>query len=132
MPNIEKLALLFWCYKTKNSFRFVFSQWKNHKTLIIAHDNFYTGKFEFQTVGENCSNLTNFKYLGYLEEDNADEIVRYLKSLKSLSLRSSSVKIRGVLSLIKGLKNLMILNLSHCKYSDLYLDMVSNDYFVNV
>nr|VDC91488.1 unnamed protein product [Brassica oleracea] len=37
MPNIEKLVLPRWCYLSKNSFGFAFSQWKNLKTLIIAH-----------------------------------------------------------------------------------------------
>ncbi|CAA7018279.1 unnamed protein product [Microthlaspi erraticum] len=85
MPNIEKLVLPRWCFQTKNSFQFAFSQWKNLKTLIIAHDNL-TGKFEFQDIGKNCSNLTNLKYFGDLRKNTATQIVRNLKSIKRLSL----------------------------------------------
>lgn len=76
MPNIEKLALPRWCFQSKNSFRIAFSQWKNLKTLII-NDNYLTGRFEFHAVGENCTNLTNLKYLGYLEKKIAKQIVGY-------------------------------------------------------
>lgn len=131
MPNIEKLVLPVWCYRTKKSFRFSFSQWKNLKTLIITQDyQLRTGTFDFQTVGENCSNLTSFKYLGYLQDYFAEKIVRYLQNLKRLSLRCSFVRTGGVLLLITGLQNLTILNLSHCIYLGMYPDTVPDDYFV--
>ncbi|XP_010455567.1 PREDICTED: putative F-box protein At4g11580 [Camelina sativa] len=131
MPNIEKLVLPVWCYKTKESCQFVFSQWKNLKTLIIAQDyQLRIGTFDFQIVGENCSNLTNFKYLGFLQDKNVEQIVRYLENLKRLSLRCSYVTIDGVISLITGLQNLTVLNLSHCIYLALDPDTVPDDYFV--
>ncbi|KAG7557462.1 F-box-like domain superfamily [Arabidopsis suecica] len=120
MPNIEKLALpVSWslCNEVK-SFKFAFSQWKNLKTLIMAHNDFFIWPytFEFRVVGENCSNLNNLKIMGYLDNKDAVEIVRYLQSLKRLSLRCSSVYLEGVLLLIRGLGNLAILNLTHCQY----------------
>ncbi|KAG7552795.1 F-box-like domain superfamily [Arabidopsis thaliana x Arabidopsis arenosa] len=115
MPNIERLALPIWCYQTKNSSRFAFSQWKNLKTLIVAHEHSFTGTFEFQAVGESCSNLTNLKYLGHLEDYKAIEMVRYLHSLKRLSFRCSLISNLAVYRLIIGLRNLTILNVSHCK-----------------
>ncbi|CAE6133298.1 unnamed protein product [Arabidopsis arenosa] len=120
MPNIEKLALpVSWSLcNAMNSFRFAFSQWKNLKTLIMAHNDFFIWPytFEFRVVGENCSNLNNLKIMGYLDNKDAVEIVRYLQSLKRLSLRCSSVNFKGVLLLIRGLGNLAILNLTHCQY----------------
>ncbi|CAH8254431.1 unnamed protein product [Arabidopsis lyrata] len=121
MPNIEKLVLPRWCYHNKKSFRFAFSRWKNLKTLIIAHDHNLNGGFEFQAVGENCINLTNLKYLGYLHEYNAEQIVRCFQKLKRLSLRCSFLCVRGVLSLITGLQNHVILNLTHCVFHDVAL-----------
>ncbi|CAF2125223.1 hypothetical protein BRARA_C02681 [Brassica rapa] len=118
MPNIEKLVLPRWCYLSKNSFGFAFSKWKNLKTLIVAHDVPLTETFEFQIVGENCSNLTNLKYLGGLGKETAEEIVRYFKNIKRLSLQSAYVSRPGVLLLITGLQNLAILNVSHCKEFD--------------
>ncbi|CAF1702372.1 unnamed protein product, partial [Brassica napus] len=118
MPNIEKLVLPRWCYLSKNSFGFAFSKWKNLKTLIIAHDVPLTETFEFQVVGENCSNLTNLKYLGGLGKETAEEIVRYFKNIKRLSLQCAYVSRPGVLLLITGLQNLAILNVSHCKEFD--------------
>ncbi|EFH50959.1 hypothetical protein ARALYDRAFT_352229 [Arabidopsis lyrata subsp. lyrata] len=122
MPNIEKLALpVSWSLcNAVNSFRFAFSQWKNLKTLIMAHNDFFIWPytFEFRVVGENCSNLNNLKIMGYLDNKDAVEIVRYLQSLKRLSLQCSLVTVEGVLSLIRGLENLVIFNVTHCKYLD--------------
>ncbi|CAA7018284.1 unnamed protein product [Microthlaspi erraticum] len=118
MPNIEKLVLPRWSFQTKNSYQFAFSQWKNLETLIIANDSSLTGKLGFQEVGENCSNLINLKYMGDFEKNTAENIVRYLKNIKRLSLRCSSISHLGVLLLIRGLKNLAILNLSHCRESE--------------
>ncbi|KAF8095728.1 hypothetical protein N665_0324s0024 [Sinapis alba] len=115
MPNIEKLVLPRWCYLSKNSYGFAFSQWKNLKTLIIAHDYPLKEIFEFQIVGESCSNLTNLKYLGLLGKEIAEKIVSYLKNIKKLSLQYAYVSRPGVLLLITGLQNLVILNISHCK-----------------
>ncbi|KAG2331504.1 hypothetical protein Bca52824_002684 [Brassica carinata] len=140
MPNIEKLVLPRWCYLSNNSFGFAFSQWKkskniglakkkkkNLKTLIIAHDYPLTENFEFQAVGESCSNLTNFKYLGYLGKAIAEKIVSYLKNIKRLSLQCSYVSRPGFLWLITGLQNLVILNLPHCKEVDDELERVIID-----
>jgi len=115
MPNIEKLALPIWCYQNEKSLRFAFSQWKNLKTLIIAHEHSFSGRFDFKAVGESCSNLTNLKYLGRLEEYTSREIVSYLHSLKRLSLRCFLVSSIAVYRFITGLPNLTILNVSHCK-----------------
>ncbi|CAA7018283.1 unnamed protein product [Microthlaspi erraticum] len=114
MPNIEKLVLPRWCFQSKKSYQFAFSQWRNLKTLIIAHDNL-TGNFVFQEVGMNCNNLTNLKYFGDLRKNTAKLIVSYLQSLRRLSLQCSFVRNDEVLLLITGLKNLRILNFSHCK-----------------
>ncbi|KAG7552792.1 hypothetical protein ISN45_Aa06g033760 [Arabidopsis thaliana x Arabidopsis arenosa] len=130
MPNIEKLALPIWCYQTEKSLRFAFSQWKNLKTLIIAHEHSYTGIFDFKAVGESCSNLTNLKYLGHMEEYKAREIVPYLQSLKRLSLRCSLVSYEAVYWLIIGLQNLTMLNVSHCKNSYFHPITRSRDDFV--
>ncbi|KAF3551590.1 hypothetical protein DY000_02003060 [Brassica cretica] len=133
MPNIEKLVLPRWCYLSKNSFGFAFSKWKNLKTLIIAHDVPLTETFEFQVVGENCSNLTNLKYLGGLGKETAEEIVRYFKNIKRLSLQCAYVSRPGVLLLITGLQNLAILNVSHCKEFDdetLPLELPSGDVLI--
>ncbi|XP_020879532.1 putative F-box protein At4g11580 [Arabidopsis lyrata subsp. lyrata] len=130
MPNIEKLALPIWCYQTEKSLRFAFSQWKNLKTLIIAHEHSFTGIFDFKAVGESCSNLTNLKYLGHLEEYKTREIVPYLQSLKRLSLRCSLVSYEAVYCLIIGLQNLTMLNVSHCKNSYFHAITRSRDDFV--
>ncbi|CAF1917509.1 unnamed protein product [Brassica oleracea var. botrytis] len=84
MPNIEKLALPRWCFQSKNSFRIAFSQWKNLKTLII-NDNYLTGRFEFHAVGENCTNLTNLKYLGVLL------LITGLQNFETLNISHSKV-----------------------------------------
>ncbi|KAJ0228779.1 hypothetical protein HA466_0322030 [Hirschfeldia incana] len=67
------------------------SQWKNLKTLIIAHDDPLRETFEFQVVGESCSNLTNLKYLGCLGKESAEKIVSYLKNIGRLKLDDETV-----------------------------------------
>ncbi|EOA21992.1 hypothetical protein CARUB_v10002502mg [Capsella rubella] len=118
MPNIEKLALPFsWSlFNEVETFRFAFNQWKNLKTLILAQNGFYTWfSFEIRVVGKNCINLNNLKLVGYLGNNNyAEEIVCYFQSLTRLSLRCSMINVEGVLMLIRGLRNLAVLNLTHC------------------
>ncbi|KAG7539108.1 F-box-like domain superfamily [Arabidopsis suecica] len=114
MPNVEKLVLPMWSSLSENSFRFAFSQWKNLRTLVIIKNPLNTGTLELQAVGENCTNLTNLKFVGLLDEHLADQIVLHLQSLKILSLRCSFLYRRGLSRLLlNGLKNLEILNLSH-------------------
>ncbi|XP_010422116.1 PREDICTED: putative F-box protein At4g11580 [Camelina sativa] len=126
MPNIEKLALpVSWSlYKELNSFRFAFSQWKNLKTLIMAND-FTWGSFEIRVLGESCSNLNNLKLVGFyiLGNDAAEGIVHYLQSLSRLSLRCSLIDVEVVLLLIRGLRNLAILNLTQYKILRWYFMM---------
>ncbi|XP_019085506.1 PREDICTED: putative F-box protein At4g11580 [Camelina sativa] len=88
MPNIEKLAL----------------------PVSLSLYN------EIRVLGRNCSNLNNLKLMGYLENYDTVQIVRYLQSLKRLSLQCSEVYVEDVISLIRGLGNLTILNLTHCRY----------------
>ncbi|XP_010424532.2 PREDICTED: putative F-box protein At4g11580 [Camelina sativa] len=119
IPNIEKLALpVSWSlYNEVESFRFAFGQWKNLNTLIMVHNEFFLFcKFQFRVVGENCNNLNNLKIMGRLGKYDAVQIVRYLQSLKRLSLRCSVVYVEEVISLIRGLENLTTLNLTHCLY----------------
>uniref|UniRef100_A0A0D3AT02 Uncharacterized protein n=1 Tax=Brassica oleracea var. oleracea TaxID=109376 RepID=A0A0D3AT02_BRAOL len=75
---------LMFCFESKNSFRIAFSQWKNLKTLII-NDNYLTGRFEFHAVGENCTNLTNLKYLGVLL------LITGLQNFETLNISHSKV-----------------------------------------
>ncbi|XP_010424536.1 PREDICTED: putative F-box protein At4g11580 [Camelina sativa] len=123
MPNIEKLALPvpLSLRNEKNSFRFAFSQWKSLKTLIMAYNEFTWFSFEIRIVGESCSNLSNLKLMGNLGNDDAENIVHYLQSLTRLSLRCSFINVEGVLLLIRGLRNLAILNLTHCLILGWYL-----------
>ncbi|KAL1204049.1 putative F-box protein [Cardamine amara subsp. amara] len=113
MPNVEKLVLPMWSSLSENSFRFAFSQWKNLRTLVIVKNPLNTGTLELQAVGENCTNLTNLKFVGLLDEHLADQIVLHLQVLKRLSLRCSFLYEQGLSRLVNGLKNLEILNLSH-------------------
>ncbi|KAL0711950.1 hypothetical protein Bca4012_018928 [Brassica carinata] len=127
LRNITKFSrnvpvnLVFGCCSSLDDESLVFaatSQWKNLKTLIVAHDDPLLETFEFQVVGENCSNLTNLKYLGFLGKKIAEQIVSHLKNIKRLSLQYAYVSRPGVLLLTTGLQNLAILNISHCKEFD--------------
>ncbi|CAH8392037.1 unnamed protein product [Eruca vesicaria subsp. sativa] len=69
-------------------------------------------------VGERCSNLTNFKYVGCLGKETAEKIVSYLKNIERLSLQYAYISRPGVLRLITGLQDLVILNISHCREFD--------------
>ncbi|CAA7018273.1 unnamed protein product [Microthlaspi erraticum] len=125
LPNIEKLALPRRLLESDKSLQLAFGKWKNLKTLIIAHNRYpLTKAFEFQVLGENCSNLTNLKYLGCLDEHIAEQMARYLQSIKRLSLQCSVVTTDEVLLLITNLRNLAVLNLSHCYGLDQESDMV--------
>ncbi|CAL9232492.1 unnamed protein product [Arabidopsis halleri] len=117
MPNIRKLVLPRWCNLSENSYRFAFSQWKNLHTLIISPLYYLKGIVKFRVIGENCTNLTNLKLSGCVDQYVSEEIVRYLPKLKRLSMRCCVIEtIQEVSLLITCLQNLTILNLSHCMF----------------
>lgn len=59
----------------------------------------------------------------YLDRYDVEQIVHYLQRLKRLSLRCSLVCVEEVLVLLRGLRNLVVLNLTHCKD---YLNPIEN------
>ncbi|CAA7023133.1 unnamed protein product [Microthlaspi erraticum] len=126
MPNIETFALPKWGKLSEDSYRFVFSQWKNLHTLIISLEFYLNKRIKFQLIGENCINLTNLKLSGYVDEHVAMKLVLYLPKLKRLSMRCSTIENIKIISfhITSGLQNLAILNLSHCCFIDSVTDPI--------
>ncbi|CAH8390326.1 unnamed protein product, partial [Eruca vesicaria subsp. sativa] len=118
MPNIQKLALPMWTSLNINSIQSAFSKWKNLQTLIIHPFMSMTvrefSSVELQAIGENCRNLTTVKFTTMLDKPLANIIVRNFPSLERLSFRYSDACIDASKSLIIGLPNLKMFNLSHC------------------
>ncbi|CAA7038514.1 unnamed protein product [Microthlaspi erraticum] len=119
MPNIRKLALPMWKTLNLNSIQEAFSKWKNLQTLTIAPliSLGDTLSLELQAIGDNCRNLTNIKFLYRLDKDLASMIVCSFPSLERLSFRCSYACVDAAISLINGLPNLKIFNLSHCIFT---------------
>lgn len=131
MPNIRKLVLPRWCNLSENSYRFAFSQWKNLHTLIISPLFYVKEVVKFRVIGENCTNLTNLKRSGYVDQYVTEEIVRYLPKVKRLSMRCCVIDtIQEVSLLISCLQNLTILNVSHCMFRILLNDSLFDESFI--
>ncbi|CAH2055245.1 unnamed protein product [Thlaspi arvense] len=130
LPNIRKLALPTWRTLKLKSIQSAFSKWKNLQTLIIAQFMRSGGalNFEFRTIADNCRNLTTIKFTYILDKELAKIIVRKLPNVERLSFRCATICGVAVISLVIGLPNLKILNLSHCiltetRYCDRAADM---------
>ncbi|XP_013624115.1 PREDICTED: putative F-box protein At4g11580 [Brassica oleracea var. oleracea] len=121
MPNIQKLALPTWTSLDINSIQSAFSKWQNLQTLIIHPFISMTvrevSSVELQDLGENCRNLTTMKFTAMLSKDLANIIVCNFPSLERLSFRCNYACIDASISLIIGLPNLRIFNLSHCIFT---------------
>ncbi|WZY83249.1 hypothetical protein YC2023_029633 [Brassica napus] len=121
MPNIQKLALPMWTSLYINSIQSAFSKWQNLQTLIIHPSIAMTvrevSSVELQAIGENCRNLTTMKFTTMLSKDLANIIVCNFPSLERLSFRCNYACIDASISLIIGLPNLRIFNLSHCIFT---------------
>ncbi|KAG5405349.1 hypothetical protein IGI04_011468 [Brassica rapa subsp. trilocularis] len=141
MPNIQKLALPMWTSLYINSIQsafsrggrtllttgalmdppLAFSKWQNLQTLIIHPSIAMTvrevSSVELQAIGENCRNLTTMKFTTMLSKDLANIIVCNFPSLERLSFRCNYACIDASISLIIGLPNLRIFNLSHCIFT---------------
>ncbi|CAN6856063.1 unnamed protein product [Brassica oleracea var. botrytis] len=72
---------------------------------------------ELQAIGENCRYLTTMKFTTMLSKDLANIIVCNFPSLERLSFRCNYACIDASMSLIIGLPNLKIFNLSHCIFT---------------
>lgn len=81
-----------------------------------------------KAIGKHCKNLYELKIMRRFDTDCAETILAYAPNLKVLSLRCNMVHREAMLRLLKEMKHLQVLNISHC----LILDHSPNPGFMSV
>lgn len=90
--------------------------WKDLESLTMPSiDN---PPYLMEEIANNCNNFRELKIMGPCHVYFANTIVAFLPSLKILSLRCTVLHKEALLSILEGLKQLEVLNISHCLLID--------------
>lgn len=125
-PNLKRLVLPVRNNDISvNEFEEAAKNWPNLESLTIPCS--FPVKF-MKAIGKHCKNLYELKIMRRFDTDCAETILAYAPNLKVLSLRCNMVHREAMLRLLKEMKHLQVLNISHC----LILDHSSNPGFMSV
>ena len=73
-----------------------------------------------EVIGKHCNKLSEMKLMCTFHEDYAEAVAAYIPNLKVLSLRCSEVSRGALLHILKEMKHLLVLNVSHSYIVDRY------------
>ncbi|KAK9293181.1 hypothetical protein L1049_021170 [Liquidambar formosana] len=111
-PRLKRLVLLSWNRIKKSEICRIFRMWKDLESLIIHHIG--DPSFFMSEIAKNCKNFYQLKITGPCDLSLAHSLVAFLPNLKVLSLRCSIVSIDSLIFILDRLKQLEVLNISHC------------------
>ncbi|GMN75036.1 hypothetical protein TIFTF001_052513 [Ficus carica] len=116
-PILNRLVLQSSFQFSVEAFKEAIKYWKRLQSLILP----YVFRYEeiLSSIGENCKNFAEIKSSCSIDLGFAEAIVANVPGLKVLSLRHTAAFKEALLHLLKSLKNLEVLNLTHVLVADL-------------
>ncbi|KAB2596658.1 F-box/LRR-repeat protein [Pyrus ussuriensis x Pyrus communis] len=115
-PNLKRLVMPSWNKIEINGIRKAIGCWKDLESLTIGNIEWTEFLFLLKAISNNCKIFSELKLLGARNPtcNLALELVKYLPNLKVLSLRCSMFVKEALTTMLDGLQNLQVLNVSHC------------------
>ena len=101
-----------WNRLTKSTICDAIRKWKDLESLTMPSLSDPT--YVLEEISKNCNNFRELKIMGPFYLLLADSLVEFLPRLKILSLRCAVLWKDALLCILEGLKNLKVLNISHC------------------
>ncbi|XP_062026341.1 F-box/LRR-repeat protein At3g48880-like [Rosa rugosa] len=98
-----------------NEFEEAANNWPLLESLTIP------GSFSIElmkAIGKHCKNLSELKMMHRFDMNCAENILAYAPSLKVISLRCNRVHRDAILFLLKELRQLEVMNITHCLILD--------------
>ncbi|KAI9110147.1 hypothetical protein K1719_019188 [Acacia pycnantha] len=111
-PNLKRLVLpgLFPDF-TKNGIDLALEQWKGLESLTIT--NTCIAPLFLEAIGKYCPNFSELKLTCHLTLNIATTLAKHVPKLKVLSVQSVRVNKNALVHVVKKLKELEILNVTH-------------------
>ncbi|KAF5800490.1 putative F-box domain, leucine-rich repeat domain superfamily, F-box-like domain superfamily [Helianthus annuus] len=115
-PNLKRLVLPAWNRIKKTGICKAIKMWKDLESLTMP--SIETPLYFMEKVSKNCKNFSELKIMGPCDIFLVNTLIRCVPNLKVLSLRCSVVYLDALILILDGLKNLNVLNISHCVIVD--------------
>ncbi|KAI3704880.1 hypothetical protein L1987_75109 [Smallanthus sonchifolius] len=115
-PNLKRLVLPAWNRIKKTGICKAISMWKDLESLTMP--SIVNPPYFMEEVSKHCKKFSELKIMGPCDILFVQTLIRCVPNLKVLSLRCSTVYLDALLLILDGLKNLEVLNISHCLIVD--------------
>lgn len=111
-PNLKRLVLPAWNRIKKTGICKAISMWKDLESLAMP--SIANPPYIMEEISKHCNKFSELKIFGPCDILFVQTLIRYVPNLKVLSLRCSILHMDALLLILNGLKNLEVLNISHC------------------
>ncbi|KAE8726987.1 F-box/LRR-repeat protein [Hibiscus syriacus] len=111
-PCLQRLVMPAWNRVTRTGICKAIRIWKDLESLTMP--SIANPGYIMEEIANNCKNFSELKVMGPLDYSFAATIIMYLPKIRVLSLRCSMLLKDTLISILDGLRNLEVLNISHC------------------
>lgn len=111
--NLKRLVMPAWNRIQKAGIGKAIACWKDLESLTIGNIKYDNYLYLMSQISYNCKNLREVKLIGTCPLF-ALILVTYLPKLRALSLRCSKLSKEDLVTILDGLQDLEVLNISHC------------------
>ncbi|XP_028787384.1 F-box/LRR-repeat protein At3g48880-like [Neltuma alba] len=110
--NLKRLVLPGWFTDlTKKGINQAMEQWEALESITIT--NTFTAPFFLEAIGKYCRNFSELKLTCHLTLKIARTLTKHVPKLKVLSLQSVRMNKNALVYLVRQLKELQVLNVTH-------------------
>lgn len=111
-PRLKRLVMPAWNRIKKTGICRAIRMWKDLESLTMP--SIANPPYLMDEIAQNCKNFSELKIMGPCDIFFASTLVTFLPTLKVLSLRCSTIWRDALITILDGLPNLEVLNISHC------------------
>ncbi|KAK9293165.1 hypothetical protein L1049_021153 [Liquidambar formosana] len=111
-PKLKRLVLPAWNRIKRNGICKAIGIWEDLESLTMP--SIANPPYLMQEIAKNCKNFSELKIMGPCDNLFASTLAAFLPKLKVLSIRCSMLLKDTLILILDDLKNLEVLNISHC------------------
>ncbi|KAE8722067.1 F-box/LRR-repeat protein [Hibiscus syriacus] len=111
-PCLRRLVMPAWNRVNRTGICKAICIWKDLDSLTMP--SIANPRYLMEEIANNCKNFSELKVMGPLDNSFVATIIMYLPKIRVLSLRCSMLLKDTLISILDDLRNLEVLNISHC------------------
>lgn len=111
-PRLRRLVMPAWNRIKKTGICKAIRIWQDLESLTMP--SIANPAYLLEEIANNCKNFSELKVMGPFDNFFAATIITYLPKIRVLSLRCSMLVKDTLISILDELRNLEVLNISHC------------------